>query len=347
MKTFSLRTLSFAFATLLAPTLSPAQTADVKPSVTLPLKSVVVKDMVVSPDNKFLACCGQLDHVVVWDIAAKKIAAVLKHGRLELDVVAFSPDGKMLIAANGVVTREPPWKIWEVGSWKELRTGGNDWGLVAFSQDSKSLYIATVRELSAWDVNTNKQLWGEKVRLKEYERATPWLSSFAVAPDRSMVALGTGLRVFDSEIRKCEVILIHAGSRKEILRHQHHELFVGQIVFSHDAKYLASVGREGNAAVYDIGAQKELLIQQVAGTPNCICFARDNRHLLVGLQDRGVMIINVLTGKIVGTFASGQTIQRMAVFEEGKKLATAQRTLDDGIQVWDLEAIMKTIDKAR
>ena len=91
------------------------------------------RGVAVSPDGRWLATGTHIESrgAQVWSIPDfKKVAELpIDHGTW----VDFSPDGKWLI------TTSAPCRLWEVGTWREVRQIGGDFG--CFSSDGRLMAV--------------------------------------------------------------------------------------------------------------------------------------------------------------------------------------------------------------
>jgi WD40 repeat protein len=93
--------------------------------------------------------------VLVWDVAAKKARLTLEAGWT--DAVAFSPDGKLVVAAGNDMAQHGMFKLWDAQTGKLLNEqfphDGNVGG-VAFSADGKLLFTGSMDEtVKVWEVD--------------------------------------------------------------------------------------------------------------------------------------------------------------------------------------------------
>src|SRR5262249_46361744 len=112
------------------------------------------------PDGKTIAAGGDPEvrgelvnaDVHIWETATGKEVRRLPHpGPAN---VTFSPDGKTLAAGPGGVV------LWEVGTWRKLRTLGPSDDLIytlAFSPDGKTIAVGTNEETYFLDTETGKK----------------------------------------------------------------------------------------------------------------------------------------------------------------------------------------------
>lgn len=110
-------------------------------------------------DNPLLATGDTGGKVVVWDIQAQK--SVVELEAAWTDVVAFTPDGTMLVAAGNDMAQKGLFRLWSIPEGKLLNEqsphDGNITG-AAFSRDGKTLFTAAMDgTIKAWHVAALKK----------------------------------------------------------------------------------------------------------------------------------------------------------------------------------------------
>ena len=136
-----------------APTGSVAPARIAAPTHTLTGHGGKIACLAFSPDGALLAS-GSADKTVrIWAAATGKLLSTLGLGD-EVTSLAFGPDGKVLATADGAA------KLWEVATWKQLRslppTGVTR---VAFGASSGLVATANAQgSVALWDVDTGSSL---------------------------------------------------------------------------------------------------------------------------------------------------------------------------------------------
>lgn len=140
-----------------------------------------------SPDGSVLAATNN-GMVFLWNVKEGAVARRFTGDISDLNRVAFSPDGKLLMATratNGEVV------IWNVRSGKPLHwfaAGEFILGNAAFSPDGRRLVTATTTEARLWDVSA-ENIESYLFQLALNNEAGPDLS---YRPDQSTIAITDG-----------------------------------------------------------------------------------------------------------------------------------------------------------
>ncbi len=148
------------------------------PERTFPVRPLDdVRSVAISPDGEFLATGSHgKTGAQVWRIRDTARVAHLKIDGLIR--VAFSPDGKWLM------TRNPPCRLWEAGTWREARQIGGQ-GL-AFSPDGNLLAVQDPnRVIRLVEVPTGRTL----ARLESPDGCVVWTADWS--PDGSRLSVST------------------------------------------------------------------------------------------------------------------------------------------------------------
>jgi RNA polymerase sigma factor (sigma-70 family) len=250
-----------------------------------------IASLAFSTDGKTIAAgiTREPNHSIVhWDVATGKMIRELKgllpvpHNSWREVPIAFSPDGKLLVAGNSNI-EESQIVIWDAATGKELRrlTSPRNFSVhhLAFSPDSKTLAVNAGSRLSFWDLETGK------------ERPLPggdqrYLTAVAVAPDGRRAAVtstDSTVRVWETKTGK-ELLKLPAKS-------------VRAVAFSPDGAILASVGGDDMLRWWDPISGKALGQLSVAANPAVALDFSPDGKILAAAGDKGVSLWNLATGK--------------------------------------------------
>jgi WD40 repeat protein len=284
-----------------------------------------VERLTFSTDGRFLGVIGLDNTLRVWDVNSGK----LLHGfKADMGGIAFSADGKLVAAGINRTTV----KVWDVTSGTEHAQLQAKEPLYAtyltFSPDGKRLAAGGPQGVCIWDVTTRKEL----CRLADQHIG--WL---AFAPDGKTLAASGG-----STIRLWDV-----DSVKRLLFPGMHDFQIASIAASPDGKRLATSGySEGQLCVWDAASGKLLHshVQPRGGLTTC--FSADGRLVASG-GGTALTLWEADTGKewkrfpvrLAGTEEASVSVEHLALFADGKRLAAIGRSMDGGnavLLVWEI-----------
>lgn len=181
-----------------------------------------------SPDGRVLASGGDDGRIVIWDAASGEQLQELHQGGYGIWGMAFSPNGKLLVA--GFQT-EYTFQVWNTDDWSVRATFEGDQAAdLAFSPDGTRIVTAGggIHEANLWEVATGRQIFN----LRE---APGWVWAVSYAPDGKLVASG-GI----GEV----VILWDTATGLPVRELYTGPDFIQALAFSPDGHTLATAGSE-------------------------------------------------------------------------------------------------------
>jgi WD40 repeat protein len=127
---------------------------------TLAAHQSTVRRIAFDATGRLLASGSYDGRLKVWDVRTHQLLAdmmVMKKNGVMINGVTetrFLPDGRIVTAdADGVVQI---WD-WHSGSSIKCHTGSGTWGAVAISDDGRTLYAASARNIARWNMQTAEQ----------------------------------------------------------------------------------------------------------------------------------------------------------------------------------------------
>jgi WD40 repeat protein/predicted Ser/Thr protein kinase len=239
----------------------------------------VVRSMAFTGDGKLLASGSEPwdrkgnrlpGEVKVWDVTTGREKFTLKGHAGDVRLVAFSPDGKLLVSCSESFDSRGrslagEVKVWDVATGQEKCTlrghdGGNHVASVAFSPDSKVLAASVDKYLSLWDVVTGE----EKPRLKGNIAGTRFV---AFSPDGRLLTWGNtesegGIRLWD----------VDTGQEKAAFNN----LSGAFLAFSPDGKLLALGSPDNTIRLCDmLTGQEKAVLTGHTGVVSSVAFSPD------------------------------------------------------------------------
>jgi WD40 repeat protein len=282
----------------------------IRPSRTLRLHAAGVMAVAFSPDGKILASAGKDRTIYLWDTATWKPSAPMTGHTGDVVALVFSPDGKQLASASSAADTCAV-RLWAVASAKPLKTlGGANRGMwgIAFSPDGKTLVCG------GWETTLHFFTVETGQETQPILRTAPrFLRGVSFSSDRkTVVAGGDGpIRLWDASTREeipssfpqmcpmffpdgkriagwsCEdgrVTIADAGRVVAVWRAHPH--FIEGLTVSPDGRFLASVGDEGLAKIWNAANQDE--VAQLVGHRGSVyaaSFTPDGQKLATAGQD--------------------------------------------------------------
>jgi WD40 repeat protein len=263
--------------------------------------------------------------------------------------VAYHPDGRRVASADaaGVL------KMWDVTRDQRalVLSPTTQMSAVAFSADDQSVLAAWTPDsggIRAWDATTGQLSWEQSIlvgRRKEWP-----LNYVALSKDGRLYAAPTR-----EDLTRIGVWEARTGAQVTVLRG--HQARVRTLAFSLDGRRLASASGTGLVDVPQElilwrlptaeRAEPELLRLACSACAQCLAFSANGQRLAVGergdlqpdgktWKDGGLGIWDTATGaRLQHWIAHPGTVQSVAFNPEGNRLASAGRTPDQSVRLWD------------
>jgi WD40 repeat protein len=276
-----------------------------------------------SPDGKTLAVGAACPkdatpaggpRVFLWDLATQRVRTTLAGHDKEIEEIAFSPDGRTVATAAGVV------KLWDAATGKENRTLVDAASPLAFAPHGHLLAAAHRRAPAVvlWDVATGEP------SVRPFAVAA---AALAFSPDGAVLAVGS---------RDTSVQLFSVSTRRQMERFLGHTSAPRYLAFSADGHTLASSGSDGLVKLWDVDPASEQdpranphYVEWVALSPNGKLLATAATNLADPAHPGEVKLWDTATGQELTTFKEFKhPVWRVAFSPDGKTLATGGGELE-------------------
>jgi eukaryotic-like serine/threonine-protein kinase len=299
----------------------------------------------LSPDGRTLACAsrcaaGRPAEVTLWDVASGGRIALLPEAPESVNILAFSPDSRVLAAAGRELDprqnddlRTGQLTLWDVASRRvTLRPALPYLDLVslAFSPDSRRLAAGgNIRGFAILDVDWEN---ASEPRVKRWRREQ--VSCVAFSPDGETLATGgrdQPLCLWDPA----------TGRERAVLGEE--SATVGCLAFSPDGSTLAAADRGNEVTLWDVAARRPIrVLKGHAASPNRLAFSTDG--LLIATLahgDQTIRLWEAATGRQRALFQGVLGIPgSFALTPDGKTLVLGGE--DPRIQLRHLDPVPET-----
>jgi WD40 repeat protein len=280
-----------------------------------------VGSVAFSPDGALVAAGGTAAPVRVWDAATGQELARFKGKIRTSPALAFTPDGKTLLAASHVGLG-PTVQHWDAATGDLVRevkaeqSGPFGPADMEFSPDLKLLAVVDhAQHVGLWDVSSGKRLlWLDKQGA---------FISVAVSHDGKTLATGD---------RDNLVHLWDAATGKELRTLKGHDFWVSALAFSPDDRTVVSAAKN-DLRLWD--ATTGDLIRDVPDGGGAHVFSPDGKAVAAA-NGRAIRLLDVRTGEELRRFEGYESWMgsSIAFSPDGKKLAAGGR--DNTVGLWDV-----------
>ncbi len=274
---------------------------------------------------------------IIWDAITGKQLRSLANPDNQVNALAFSPDGKMLVTAGDDLHME----IWDTASGAELYSWPAHTGLVnALAFDSTGTRLVSASDdykVKVWDISTNAINKAGTIPLSFTLELPAEVKSLAFSPDGTRLATG---------VHNGTAKIWDFATGKELLTLRGHADSVISVAFSMDGKRLATASLDGTAKVWDASTGTEMFT--LAGHTNAVmavAFSPDGERIATASRDGTAKLWDAKSGQELLTFlGDGAGLNSIVFSPDGKRLATGG---DGGLRLYllnmdDLVALART-----
>lgn len=295
-----------------------------------PLKTIQLDDLnnlAFSPDGKLVATTGWDGYVKLWQVPSdngppfNNRPRIIKHGK-SLKRVYFSPNGTLLATISsddGMV------KVWKISSGQKLWEGKDFVLAAAFSPDDKLLALAN---------RNNHVLYVLNTATGNYQAILPGhtgtVSKLLFLPQGK----SPNVRFLVSASEDETVKLWDIFSNQELFSLAgHHKPVMGIAVYpdpENKGNRLVSVGRDGQARVWDIGIGHTSFVNKVV-------FDKNGAWLATASNDGTARIWDTKTGNELACLGGDQErIEAMALSHNPNKEELVTAGKGETLKFWTL-----------
>jgi WD40 repeat protein len=268
--------------------------------------------------TNLLATGGDSGVIRLWNLTTKE-STNFGEGLSAITAVAFSPDGRILAAADRYAV-----SAWNLDEKRALWTNKlpNPRCALAFTPDGAALVSGGGGgngNARVWDVATGKEL----APLPDLHKG--WLKHMSFSPDgRTLATSGADgqLILWDFAERRTNAPPIKHGD--------------GSVAFSSDGRLIACIGLDLIARVWDVASQQPVNLLRGLEPARTLAFTPDGTRIVCGRADHTVRVWDA-TGPRDKDMLKGHErwIHQVAFSPDGKTLASVD--FDQGLtKLWDV-----------
>jgi WD40 repeat protein len=325
----------------------------------------VISSLAFSPDGQTLASASMDHSIRLWNFP-KRERILTRQGHLsEVWTVAFTPDGRTLVsgAKDGV-------KLWPIHDQPKDDSLPGTWQPLAISKDNRTLAALNRQGAVAfWNLATSETEEQFQLGLPRFRfppSSLTIMSAVSISEDFKTVAHAFqdgSVKLWNPETHETNTLkvsdrpvelvvlspdggtLLTSGRGRNLrlwdLRNGMNTVLATEghrSLFSRDGRTLASLSRGNTIELWDVASHSlrtNLTVDAQLGFESAVAFSADGRLLAVACSDDTIRLLEVATGRPIGTCTGHkQGVLSVAFAPDGKTLATASD--DSTLKFWNV-----------
>ncbi|MBK8271044.1 MAG: WD40 repeat domain-containing protein [Planctomycetes bacterium] len=242
----------------------------------------VIRDFVLSPDEKWVAVTGDSTQVEIWDRSKRRRIATLEASKRFIDELAFSPDGSLLAGAaddGGIY-------LWNTNDWSIrgiMRGHRPEARSVCFLRGDRLLSGARDGVLAVWDTKSGENLaaWtAHRLGILSIRISLDQRTIATASYDQTIALWHTDkLVVADADAKPFKPIPPPEDAKSAVI--SGHVDTVNTVDFSGDGRLLASSssGLDRTVRIWNLATGTCETMRPSVGVLDPIAFSRDSKTI--------------------------------------------------------------------
>ena len=254
----------------------------------------IVSAVDYSRDGRYGVAALENGMAILWDLQTGLQKRSFLIGGSKVWDVAFSPDGRFLLAGSRSQQQKGEASLWDVATGARLNSYSGDGRVVAavaFSPDGKHVLTGCGKNTAVlWDRDTG-------ARIVTFRGHSDSVTAVAFSPD--------GTRIVTGSLDKTAIVW-DAISGNPLLTLKWHSNYLNKVLFTPDGNRIVTTSWDNPAMLWDAHTGKRIRAFQSGGTfgvPAVACHP-NGIYLLTGSLDRSAVLWNMETGERLETFSA-------------------------------------------
>lgn len=247
------------------------------PTINLPIDPVIhtsrpgaILSIAASPWAPLVALGGQ-HQIVLYDTRNLDLLGILPFDAGQINVLRFSKDGSLLLAAGGQAAQSGKALLYDVRQGKKVGEVGNEFDAILtadLSPDHSIVAVGTPNKvLKAYNAVDGKLIYSIK-------KHTDWVTACAFSPDGVLLASGD---------RAGNLYVWESKTGRDFYTLSGHKGAITAVAFRDDGNVLASASEDGTVKLWNMQDGSQMASQTChQGGVTCLAFAHDGRIVTCG-----------------------------------------------------------------
>lgn len=280
----------------------------------------------LSPDGGTLSYRKTDREVVLYDVAANRVRAVLGGHEKTVQMVAFAADNKRVVSGS----HDQNLRVWDVETGNLVRIIETGWlpqANLSFSADALRMTLTAPDDPSIW-------VWDVEAGLR--------VATLAVDPEQVIQAThlnDPGDRVFTTATYPSSTLQCwDATTGKRLSVMKGHRNSVTTYAVSPDGLRVATSSRDQTVGLWELATGRPIaMLRGHSGSVSHVTFSADGKRLISSAEDHTVRLWSGVTGEALAVL-HGHTgdVFQAAYMPDQRTIASISR--DGTIRLWDAQA---------